>query len=472
MRRWLPRSLFSRLVLVLLAGLVVAQMASLAIHMQERSELLLRASGAQSAQRIADIVRLLESSDASGRRQIARVLAEPPLIVSLDRPPLAAGESAGTRAALFGAMLRRFLGDGWPIEAVAMDASQPEWVPPHGPGGMGPAAMRSRSAGPFAGIHAPAQPGLAFVAQVRLHDGTLVTFDARQPAEAAGWPYRVLASMAVLLAAVVAVSLLAVRWTTRPLKVLADAADDLGRNIHRPPMEESGPIEVVRAAHAFNTMQARLVAYLRERTSVLAAMSHDLKTPVTRLRLRAELLPDADVRRKFTQDLEEMEAMVAATLDYLRGAQGAEAIQPVDMGALLESVQADMSEMGERVTVTGRPLRPFPGQPTALKRCVRNLVENAVKYGQGASVEVQDGDEALRITVRDRGPGLPPAELERVFEPFYRLEGSRNRDTGGTGLGLTIARSIAEMHGGSLTLRNHSDGGLEARLVLPRAAAA
>jgi signal transduction histidine kinase len=164
--------------------------------------------------------------------------------------------------------------------------------------------------------------------------------------------------------------------------------------------------------------------------------------------------------------------MVAATLDYLRGAQGAEAIQPVDMGALLESVQADLSEMGERVTVTGRPVLPFPGQPTALKRCVRNLVENAVKYGQGASVEVQDGDEALRISVRDRGPGLPPAELERVFEPFYRLEGSRNRDTGGTGLGLTIARSIAEMHGGSLTLRNHSDGGLEARLVLPRAATA
>ncbi|HSV84909.1 MAG TPA: ATP-binding protein [Ramlibacter sp.] len=467
--RWLPRSLFSRLVLVLLAGLVVAQLVSFAIHMQERSELLLRAGGAQSAQRIADVVRLLESSDASGRRQIARVLSEPPLIVSLDRPPLAAAESAGTRAALFGAMIRRSLGDGWPVEAVAIDATAPAWVPPHGQGGMGPAAMRGHSGGPFAGLHAAAQPGLAFVAQVRLHDGTLVSFDARQPAQAVGWPYRVLASLAVLLAAVVAVSLLAVRWTTRPLKALADAADELGRNIHRPPMEESGPIEVVRAAHAFNTMQARLIAYVRERTSVLAAMSHDLKTPVTRLRLRAELLPDADARRKFTQDLEELESMVAATLDYLRGAQGAEAIQPIDMAALLASVQADLSEMGERATVTGRPVLPFPGQPTALKRCVRNLVENAVKYGQVASVEVQDGAGALQIVVRDQGPGLPPAELERVFDPFYRLEGSRNRDTGGTGLGLTIARSIAEMHGGRLTLRNHPDGGLEARLVLPRA---
>lgn len=298
--------------------------------------------------------------------------------------------------------------------------------------------------------------------------GTLVTFDARQPDAAGGWPWRVLASLAVLLAAVVGVSLLAVRWATRPLKLLADAADELGANVHRAPMAESGPIEVARAAHAFNTMQARLVAYLRERTSVLAAMSHDLKTPVTRLRLRAELLPDAEQRRKFTQDLEEMESMVAATLDYLRGAHGAEAVQPVDIAALLESLQSDVTEMGGRMDVSGRPLQTYPAQPGALKRCVRNLVENAAKYGGGVEVEVEDDAAALRILVRDRGPGLPPAELQRVFEPFYRVDASRSRDTGGTGLGLTIARSIAEMHGGHLSLHNRPEGGLQARLVLPR----
>jgi signal transduction histidine kinase len=270
---------------------------------------------------------------------------------------------------------------------------------------------------------------------------------------------------------VVAVSLLAVRWATRPLQALADAADDLGRNLNRPPMAESGPAEVVRAARAFNTMQERLVAYVRERTSVLAAMSHDLKTPVTRLRLRAELLADAQLRGKFTHDLEELEAMVAATLDYLRGAQGAEAVQPVDMAALLEGVQADLSETGGQVTVSGRPREPYPGHPTALKRCVRNLTENAVKYGGVAHVEVRDGDAALELLVRDEGPGLGPQELERVFEPFYRVEGSRSRETGGTGLGLTIAKGIAELHGGSLSLRNLPEGGLEARLVLPREAA-
>ncbi|QHE86211.1 ATP-binding protein [Hydrogenophaga sp. BPS33] len=465
----LPRSLFSRLVLVLLAGLTVAQLVSFAIHSQERGELLLRASGAQSAQRIADIVRLLESSDASGRRQIAQVLAEPPLVVSLDRAALPAAPPPGSRTALFGTVIRRALGDGWAVEAVAIDDAATWAAPLHGPGAFGPGAVRGGSGGPHGAMHAQAaQRGLSFVAQVRLHDGTLVTFDARQPEQAIGWPYRLLASLAVLLTAVIAVSLVAVRWVTRPLKVLADAADELGRHIHRPPMAESGPIEVVRAAHAFNAMQARLVVYLRERTSVLAAMSHDLKTPVTRLRLRAEMLPDAQQRRKFTQDLEEMEAMVAATLDYLRGAYGAEDAQPIDVGALLESLQADVIETGGRMTLTGRALQPYPAQPTALKRCVRNLVENAVKYGDVAAVEVQDDPAALRITVRDEGPGLPPHELQRVFEPFYRVDASRSRDTGGTGLGLTIARSIAEMHGGSLTLRNRPQGGLEAQLVLPR----
>lgn len=453
--RWVPRSLFSRLVLVLAAGLLAAQLVSLAIHTQERGELLLRAGGVQSAQRIADIVRLLESSDAAGRRRIVRVLSQPPLVVSLDLPVLARAREPGTRTVLFAAMLGRSLGNEWPVEAAVFEP--------------GDRATRGPMGAPHPGPHRMMQAGPAFVAQVRLHDGTLATFDARQPPEAAGWPYRVLASLAVLLVAVLALSLLAVRWTTRPLQALAEAAQELGRNIESAPLRESGPVEVVRAARAFNTMQARLLAYVRERTSVLAAMSHDLKTPVTRLRLRAELLPDPELRRRFTQDLEELESMVATTLEYLRSGQGAEAVQPIDMGALLASVQADLREVGHRVDVVGAPVLPFPGQPVALKRCVRNLVENAVKYGGSASVEVQDSPRELRILVRDDGPGLAPAELERVFEPFYRVEGSRNRDTGGTGLGLTIARRIAQVHGGGLTLHNRAEGGVEARLVLPRA---
>ena len=462
-----PRSLFSRLVLVLLGGLVVAQLVSFAIHMHERAESLLQASGVQSAQRVADVVRLLESSNPSERRKIVSVLSAPPLAVSLDRGLIARPDEfeMGARAAIFATMLRRFLGNEWPVEAIVVDDV------PSTPAQMrGPMGGAKGGGGPPFGpmMQMAAQPTFSFISQVRLHDGTLVTFESRQSQETASWPYRLLLSLAVLLAAVVGLSLVAVRWATRPLNALADAADELGQNIDRPPLQESGPIEVIRAAHAFNTMQSRLKEYLRERTAVLAAMSHDLKTPVTRLRLRAELLTDPQLRLKFTKDLEEMESMVSAALDFLRGFEAGESSKPVDMMALLESLQADMVEIGSQVSIEGKSLKPYTGKPAALKRCLANLVENAVKYGKSALIKVDDNDERLEIRIQDEGPGIPTAELARVFDPFYRLERSRSRETGGTGLGLTIAKSIAEGHGGRLTLQNRSGGGLEARLVLPR----
>ena len=233
-------------------------------------------------------------------------------------------------------------------------------------------------------------------------------------------------------------------------------------------MPEKGPEEVKRAAQAFNTMQARLIGYIRERTALLAAMSHDLKTPVTRLRLRAELLEDPQQRAKFIKDLDEMEAMVRDTLAFLHGLEGGESVRPVDIMALLESLQADMAEMGGQVAIAGDARAPYPGRPQALKRCRANLLETAVKYGKSARVIVDDNDIRLELRIQDEGPGLPQSELEKVFEPFYRVEGSRSRETGGTGLGLTIAKSIAEAHGGRLIMRNRVEGGLEATLTLPR----
>jgi signal transduction histidine kinase len=395
------------------------------------------------------------------------VLSAPPLRVSLDQAPIAPTEAAAdrsARAALFASMLQRFLGKEWTVEATIADDLSATPSPIRGP----PGAVRGMQPpfGPM--MHAAVQPGFSFVSQMRLHDGTLVTFDSRQPQESAGWPYRMLFSLVVLLTTVIILSLLAVRWATRPLAALADAADELGRNIHRAPLDEGGPVEVARAARAFNTMQARVLAHIRERGRVLAAMSHDLKTPVTRMRLRAELLADPELKRKFTHDLEEMEAMVAGTLDFLRGLESGEATKPVDVMALLESLQADMAETGGRITIEGAVREPFPAKPAALKRCLANLLDNAIKYGGSAAVQVDDDDKRLEIRICDEGPGIPETELERVFEPFYRLEGSRSRDTGGTGLGLTIAKHIAEAHGGRLTLANRSGGGLEAKLSLPR----
>lgn len=462
----LPRSLFSRMVLVLLGGLLVAQLLSFAIHMHERGVLIAQASGMQSAQRIADIVKLLEPMTPEERRKIVRVLSAPPLTISLERGPLAASREDGgngARASLFAAMLGQFLADGRPVAVIVTESAPLVPGMKHGfKGGEGEGWMPMMR-------HAQ-QPGISFVAQLRLRDGALATFDTRLPQATASWPYRLLLSIAVLLAAVIAVSLLAVRWVTRPLKALADAAEELGKNINRPPLPEKGPLEVVRAARAFNTMQSRLAGYISDRMRVLAAMSHDLKTPVTRLRLRSELLEDAQLRAKFTADLQEMESMVASTLDFLRGMESGEEAKPVDIMALLESLQADMMETGGRVIIHGRTFVPYPGRPQALKRCLVNLIDNAIKYGGSAAVAVDDHGDRLELRIADEGPGLAAEELEKVFEPFYRVEGSRNRDTGGSGLGLTIARNVAQAHGGSLVLHNRAAGGMEAVLVLPRPA--
>jgi signal transduction histidine kinase len=309
---------------------------------------------------------------------------------------------------------------------------------------------------------------LSFVAQVPLLDGTLVTFDTNEPTATASWPYRLLLSLAILMIAVVIVSLVAVRWPHARLNALADAAEALGKNIDHAPLTEKGPVEVVRAARAFNTMQARLQRYISDRTRVLAAMSHDLKTPITRLRLRSELLDDGPLRDKFGGDLQEMESMVSATLDFMRGLENGEPLRPVDIMAILESLQADMREMGESVTIAGMVKQPYPAKPQAFKRCLSNLVDNAIKYGKSAAITVNDHVDRVEIRIRDEGPGIPQSELDKVLEPFYRVETSRNRQTGGTGLGLTIARSIVENHGGRLTLRNHAQGGLELELIWPR----
>jgi signal transduction histidine kinase len=274
--------------------------------------------------------------------------------------------------------------------------------------------------------------------------------------------------MTMLVMAVL--SVVAVRWVTRPLDRLASAAEALGRDINRPPLTEGGPQEVRRAARAFNSMQERLSRYIRTRTGILAAMSHDLKTPITRLRLRAELLEQAEVRDKFVRDLADMERLVGTTLDYMRGLDDREPLQAIDVPALLAALQADAEDMGHAVRVIGSTAAPFYGKPQGLRRCLQNLLDNALRYAGEVELELRDSAPALTLYVRDRGPGIPEDQLERVFEPFYRLESSRNPATGGSGLGLSIARNLAQSMGGDVTLRNRPGGGLEAGVTLPRAA--
>jgi signal transduction histidine kinase len=469
--RLLPASLFGRLALTVLGILVLALLASLGLHLHERGELLMQASGMRAAQRVSDIVQLFDTVAPEDRRRIAKVLSAPPLYVTLDGPAVLAAsddEEGAARSALFTAMLRRFIGEERALRARVSAAATPS-----ARGDWPPGMMMKKGWGPIEGGPPPGplyrgQPGMALTAQVQLQDGSWVTIENRQPVQLANWPYRLLWSIGILLAAAIATALIAVRWAIRPLDTLANAAEELGRNVNRPPLPETGPIEVARAARAFNTMQGRLIEFLRSRTQLLAAMSHDLKTPITRLRLRSELLDDPKLRDRYGQDLAELEAMVGSTLEFLRGIDDKEPARPIDVMAMLESLQADLQETGANVTLAGEGAGAYVGQRSALRRCLANLLDNAIKYGGSAHVVVADAPDALLVCVQDEGPGIAADQLDKVFEPFYRIEGSRSRETGGTGLGLAIARQIARAHGGDVTLANRPEGGLEARLRLPR----
>ena len=475
--RWLPQSLFGRLLLFLTGGLVLAQLLSAAILLQDREQALYHAIGGHVAQRIAAIVNLLDALDETERQRLVKALDLPPTRLSLDLPwQTETTLDERYHTALFRALLKRQLGPDRPFQLEINDdlpprpppppAEGPRWGAPDQP--PPPPRDWTGQPPPRWRRHAMMLGLRNFVVQVRLHDGATVTFQQVLPEDVIAWPVRLLLILLVVLVSVTLLAAFAVRALTRPLAVLADAAGQLGRDIRRPPLAETGPLEVRQAARAFNTMQERLIRYIEDRNRILAAVSHDLKTPITRLRLRTELLDDSPLREKFLADLDEMQRMTQAALDFLRGGEDSEPIAPMDINALLESLQEDAEEVGHAVDITGVARQPLHCRPLALKRCLTNLVDNAVKYGQCVEITVADSPERLTLMVRDHGPGIPAPELEKVFEPFYRLEGSRSRDTGGSGLGLGIARNIARAHGGELTLRNHPEGGLEAVLELPR----
>jgi len=447
MRRWLPGTLSGRLILTLLIGLLAAQLLAALILLRDRASVIYQTSGLGAAQRIAGIVQVLDRLDPVARATLLPAFNSPQLRVRLlsQAPPPDMAASENMHAAHLRAVLKRLLGERTPVQ-VALLGPMPKLGDHHG------FDRRHPHFGPMAEYFP--RHDVAFEIAARLRDGSWVNFESDLGGEPFARPWQLLLTLVVLLVSVIALVLLAVRWLTRPLAVLATAADELGRDMHRPPLPEQGPAEVRRAASAFNTMQARIRTYLREREHMLAAVSHDLRTPITRLRLRAELIPDVALREKFDNDLAEMEAMTAAALEFLRGAGSDEAVQTVDVMALLESLQADMEETGHEVSLQGWADTPYPARPLALKRLITNLVDNAIKYGSRAMIRIEDTPKQLQIMIADEGPGIAEEQLERVFEPFYRLEGSRNRETGGVGLGLAVARDIARAHGGDLVVRN------------------
>ncbi|AIC18905.1 histidine kinase [Pseudomonas chlororaphis] len=268
------------------------------------------------------------------------------------------------------------------------------------------------------------------------------------------------------------ISLIIAAWygaklLTRPIQRLSDAAERLSEDLDSPPLDESGPREARQAAHTFNLMQRRIQEQVKQRGRMLGAVSHDLRTPLSRLKLRLEQIEDHRLQGQMRQDLDDMISMLDATLSYLHEQRTSEAVQWMDVQALVESLCENAQDQGADVQTSGH-CAPLQVQPMALRSCLNNLLDNALRYAGHARISLQDSREQVLIRVIDHGPGIAEDQREAVFEPFYRLEGSRNRNSGGVGLGMTIAREAAERLGGQLHLEETPGGGLTTVVRLPR----
>jgi signal transduction histidine kinase len=426
-----PRSLHGRVAAILLAGLGVAYGLSLWSAMRGRAQMADALMLEYVGRDVASSVALLDRLPASERAQWLDRLARPNYHFLLEAPA-AATTAASAAPAPLSAALASSLAD-------RLGAGRVQTVSAAGP------------------------DGTAFA--LRLGDGTPLTL-LSQP------PVRSLQTEAVLqwLLQAAAVGLgvvLAVRVATRPLSRLADAAQRLGEDPSAAPVDEHGPVEVRRAAAALNAMRQRIAEHMNERLQILAAVSHDLRAPITRMRVRCDLLPDGTVRGKLQADLDEMQHLVEEGLALASSDHAAsEADCSVDLHALLDAIVCDFTDAGHTVQWSGEPGLVLTTRPQALRRVVVNLLDNSIKFAGAAELQVEASDGIVTIGVLDRGPGIAPARMAEVMRPFSRLEPSRSRESGGTGLGLAIAQRLCTALGASLRLMPRDGGGLHAELKL------
>lgn len=466
-RRWRPwpQSLSGRLTLILVAGMLAAQMLTGTIWYDMRYGKAMEMPTRLAAARVADTVNLLEHTAPTARADVLQALGHGRAgyhvaLLARDAPPApdhaVLSHNNQAVAHMFGAVLQRHAGvRDWRMLDIDLDD------------------QRGRGEVPWLTLLSDEFPHGQFRVQVALQDGQWLQADIREGQAgmsaapySAAWDYFFRIYL-LRIATVVLIAWMAVRLAMKPLQGMANAAEKLGRNIHSPPLATDGPLEVRTAAQAFNAMQRRIIDNIAERTRFLASVSHDLRSPITRMKLRTEMMSDEARREKFRQDLAEMDNMISSTLNVVQDIDVQEKRQLVDLESLLQGVRSDQLEIGHEVSVSGHAA-PLQAYPRSLRRCLQNLVENAVRYGQRARIALAERQAQVQITIDDDGPGIPEDMLERVLEPFYRLERSRNSSTGGFGLGLSIAVTVVQAHRGEIALANRSGGGLRVTVVIPR----
>lgn len=473
MRRWLPESLRGQILVAVLAALALAQLVGAAITVAAREEAVRATQQGGALERVAALVFVLERTPPELHGNLLRATETPLTRLALGPVPIVSATEPGLRRAA--ARLSALLGDAAPrdIRMAVIEGARPPRAEPDDDDDGRAARRESRRVGRPDAERAfrrrDPQEARTMTLSLLLADGRWLNASVGFAAPERRLPALPAVSF-VLGAAAIGVALwLALSRLLGPLRGLAGAAERLGRGEEPGALPVTGPSEMRALTQAFNLMQTRLQRLLADRTQMLAALGHDLRSPLTALRVRAEMVDDAETRERMLAALAEMQEMVDATLSYARGVWTAEAVESVEIGALLAAVAED----------EGASFTPPPSdaalrlRPATVRRALRNLIDNARRYGGGApEIALVVTPDAVDIAIMDRGPGIPEAELARVFDPFVRLEASRSRETGGTGLGLSIARGIVQAHGGEVSLANREGGGVVARVTLPRPAAA
>ncbi|MFY9829066.1 MAG: ATP-binding protein [Rhodoplanes sp.] len=471
MSRFLPKSLFGQMLVIMLLGLIVSYAIGAWIYSTDREAALREVGGLAAANRIANLARLVEEAPADWRERIVATLSDRTFQVTLSdqKPDFAARGASGPVADAIAAYLSDRLDLDASRRPIVVASESASLSPGSGPFVNHPPMMMRGPGGMMGGwaMHGWAQP-VALDVAIPLSTGQWLSFSTALPEHVPSFSYQLIASMLVMTVVLSVVAVWAANRVTAPLRTLAEAAHRLGKDVNAPPIPEIGTIETRQASHAFNEMQIRLRELIDNRTRLLAAVSHDLRTPLTLLRLRAENASDPEEKERMLATITEMDAMVSAILQYTRDEMTTEPVRRTDLNALIQSVVDDIADAGMEVVFDPAPAVLVDCRSSALRRAITNLVDNAVKYGKKARVTLQERAKLVEIAIEDEGPGIPEKELARVFQPFYRVEESRNRESGGMGLGLAIAQSLVQKNNGTLSLQNRPSSGLRAQILLPK----
>jgi signal transduction histidine kinase len=436
--RLFPRRLAGQLLLLLLGGVFCAHLLGVILFYMDSPNPIQLAQRNQITNRAASAVRVIEIAPKASIPDLLRAMSAPSEKFWVDQDGGAERPAMRRREAWLAAETQRKIGEADHQVAVKF-GEQVQTTPPK---------------------------RLFFAVTARLQDGSWFHFE-RSGIEPLKWWRDLPFSIGVSTIPVLVVVAAFVGWITRPVRALAQAAEQVGRGERTDPLPITGPREIQDTTAAFNAMQERLLRFVRDRTRMLAAISHDFRTPITSLRLRAEMVEDEVLKAAMTRTLDEMREMVEATLSFASEGAATEETRLVDLVSLIEAIADDQATLGHQVDVNGPDHLPYRCRPMNLKRAILNLTDNAIRYGERAHITLTQDAGNVRIAVDDDGPGIPPDKIDEVFEPFVRLEASRNRETGGVGLGLAITRSCVRSHGGDVILSNRAKHGLRAEIVLP-----